>query len=269
MKVPVYNLAGEEVDKIDLPKIFTVPVKPKLIERVFIHQFTHRLQPKGRYPLAGREKSAEYFGVGLGLARVPRLKDGNLRGRAAIVAMARGGRKPHVTTPEKKIHKYINKKERLLAIASAIAATGNRDLVAKRGHIVDNVKSFPIIVEKDVEAISKTREFRELAQNIGIYDDIERVVNNVKTVGGKAKWRGRRRKVRKGPLIVYGENRGIFEAARNVLGVDVVPASDVSVIHLAPGGVPGRLTVWIETAIPIVEERLEYVLNRLELMKVI
>lgn len=269
MEVAIFNMLGEEVKRIEVSPLFKVPIRTDLIERVFIHQFTHHLQPKGRYPLAGRERGgAEYFGVGLGLARVPRIKQHPLRGRAAIVAMARGGRKPHVTTPEKKIYKHINRKERLLAIASAIAATGVRKLVAKRGHKIDKITSFPIIVNSEVETISKTREFREFAVNIGIYDDILRVREGVKRVGGKASWRGRRRKIRRGPLIVYGEDKGIYRAARNILGIDVVSAKEVSVLHLAPGGMPGRLTVWIETAIPILEDRLKYILDRIEVLTI-
>lgn len=265
-EVPVLNLMGVEVKRIELPRVFRVPVKPFLIRRIFIHQHSQSIQPKGRYPLAGKEKSAEYFGVGLGLARVPRIKTPPLYGVAAFVAQARGGRRPHVTPPEKKVHKEMNKKERLLAIASAIAATAYRELVERRGHVVEGIEAFPIIVDAEVESIKKTREFKEFAKRIGIYADIERVAESVKHVGSKAKWRGRGRKVRKGPLIVYGEDRSIFEAARNMPGVDVIHAKDVSVIHLAPGGVPGRLTVWTEPAIPIIEERLRYVLNRLEVI---
>lgn len=265
MEIPVFNLLGEEVKKIEMPKIFTVPVKQEVIRRVFIHQHTHRLQPKGRYPLAGRAAGAEYFGVGLGLARVPRLKQGPLRGRAAIVAMARGGRRPHVTTPEKKIYKELNKKERLLGIASAIAATANLELIKRRGHIIDNVPFIPLIVDDEIETISTAKEFRDFAIRIGILDDILRVRERIKRVGGKAKWRGRGKKIGKGPLIVYGNDRGIYKAARNEPGVDVVSAKDVSVIHLAPGGVSGRLTVWTESSLPIIEERLKYIINRVAL----
>ena len=111
MKYPVYNILGEEKKKIKKPTIFDVPVRRDIIERLFHYQFTHRLQPKGRYPLAGRDKSAEYFGVGLGIARIPRYKNAPLRNVGAIVVMARGGRKPHVTTPEKRIYNKINRKE--------------------------------------------------------------------------------------------------------------------------------------------------------------
>jgi len=260
MEYPVYSIVGEEKEKIKKPVIFDIPIRLDLIQRLFHYQFTHRLQPKGRYPLAGRDRSAEYFGVGLGLARIPRYKTQPLRGVGAIVAMARGGRRPHVTTPEKRIHKKINKKELKFAIASAIAATGNKELVAKRGHIIDEVLNIPLIVSSELEEIDKTRELREVLKVLGVWPDIERVRNSIKTVGGKAAWRGRRIKHRVGPLIVYNDDKGIVKAARNIMGVDVVSAREVSLIHLAPGGHAGRLVIWIEGVFPIIEERFKDVI---------
>jgi len=262
VKIPIYNILGEEIEKIEKPRIFDIPIRQDIIRRIFHHQFTHRLQPKGRYPLAGRDRSAEYFGVGLGLARIPRYKNQPLRGVGAIVAMARGGRKPHVTTPEKRIYKRINKKELKLAIASAIAATGDRELVKRRGHVIDDVLHIPLITSKDLNEIDKTRELKEILIKLGVWKDIERVRNSVKTVGGKAAWRGRRVKKRVGPLIVYSEDKGIVRAARNIMGIDVVSARDVSIIHLAPGGQAGRLVIWIEDVFPVLEERLKNILIR-------
>ncbi len=261
-KIPVYNIDGNVVDYIEKPIIFYFPIREDLIRRAFIFQFTHRLQPKGRYPLAGRDKSAEYFGTGLGLARVPRIKTEPLRGRAAIVTMARGGRRPHVTTPEKKIYKKLNKKELKLAIASALSATGVRELVSKRGHRIDNVPHIPLIISNEFESLKKTSEVWDALINLGLEDDIMRVKENIKLVGSKAKWRGRRRKVRKGPLIIYGVDDGIVKAARNIIGIDVISAMDVSVIHLAPGGNPGRLTIWTLNALDMISKRFEDLIRR-------
>lgn len=256
-KIPIFDLAGSVVREVDAPPIFRIGVREDIVHRVFVFQFTHRLQPKGRYPRAGRDRSAEFFGVGLGLARVPRIKHDPLRGTAAIVTMARGGRRPHVTTPEKRIYKRINRKEVKLATAYAVAATGVRELVARRGHVIDNVLNIPLIISDELETIGRTSVLMEAFRILGLEPDINRVKENIKRRGGKPFWRGRGKKVRKGPLIVYYQDRGIFKAARNIIGVDVVSADDVSVIHLAPGGVPGRLTVWTESALNRVMERLE------------
>ncbi len=261
-KIYVYDLTGVVEREIEKPIIFRFPVREDVIFKVFTHQQSHRIQPKGRYPRAGRDRSAEFFGVGLGLARIPRIKHGPLRGTGAIVTMTRGGRRPHVTTPEKRVYKRINRKELRLAVASAVSATGVKDLIERRGHVIDRIPSFPVIVSDEVESLTKTPELMEVLDKLGFTEDINRVKENIKIVGGKAAWRGRRRKVRVGPLIVYAEDNGIVKAGRNIIGVDVVSADDVSVIHLAPGGVPGRLTLWTETAVDRVARRLDNVLRR-------
>ncbi|MFQ5711993.1 MAG: 50S ribosomal protein L4 [Candidatus Geothermarchaeales archaeon] len=255
MEAPVYSIRGRKTGSITLPPLFTLQPRRDLIHRVFVHQQSHAIQPQGRDPLAGRKTSAEYFGTGLGMARIPRIKSQPHRGRGATVAMAVGGRKPHVTTPEKRVYKRINKKERALAIASAIAASADPKIVAERGHLIDEVPHIPLIVTDGLEKISNTRDFMDATKKLGLAPDIERVRGSVKTVGGKASWRGRRVKHRVGPLIVYAKDRGISKASRNVLGVDAVSAEDVSVIHLAPGGLPGRLTVWDRSALRVLEER--------------
>ncbi|RLG60652.1 50S ribosomal protein L4 [Candidatus Geothermarchaeota archaeon] len=257
MKVPIFGVNGERRGEIELPTFFNLDPREDLIRRAFVHIQSHSFQPKGRSPNAGDKPGAEYFGTGLGLARVPRIKHPPLRGRAAIAPMTRGGRRPHVTPPEKKIHKKINKKERLLALAHAIAASANREIVSKRGHKVEEVPHIPLIVSDELEEISKTRELRKVLERLGLSKELERVRSGVKIVGGKASWRGRRKKIRKGPLIVYGVNGNITYAARNMLGVDVVSAKDLSIHHLAPGGHMGRLVLWTPSAIKILEERLK------------
>ncbi|MFQ5950930.1 MAG: 50S ribosomal protein L4 [Candidatus Geothermarchaeales archaeon] len=262
MTFPVFDLTGLEVSEIETD-VFQRPVRTGMILRAFNHLQSHSYQPKGRYTRAGRDTSADFFGTGLGLARVPRIKNAPLRGRAAIVAMARGGRKPHVETPNKVVAKRLNRKERLLATASATAGTADRLLVAKRGHLVDNIASFPLVVVDEVEEVLKTSELMRVTEALGLSQDIERAKLGKKTAGGKASMRGRGRRYPRGPLIVYGSDRGIWEAARNIPGLDCVAARNVSVIHLAPGGIPGRLTVWTSTSLEILTGRLAHRLRRL------
>ncbi|HIE36878.1 TPA: 50S ribosomal protein L4 [Candidatus Geothermarchaeota archaeon] len=262
MEVPVYNLVGSEIKKVELPKVFQIPIRQDLIKRLFFYQYSHRIQPKGRYPYAGRDVSAEYFGVGLGISRIPRYKTQPLRGMGAVVAMARGGRRPHSPTVEKKIYKRINKKELKLAVASAISSTAKKDLVLSRGHIINDVPYIPLVVDNEVSTISKTSEIRDVLMNLGVWADIERVRNRVKIVGGKAAWRGRRRKLGVGPLIVYLEDKGISMAVRNLPGVEAINVRNLSLIHLAPGGDPGRLTIWVEDTLKPLDERFRDIINR-------
>ena len=66
--------------------------------------------------------------------------------------------------------------------------------------------------------------------------------------------RGRRYKMAVGPLVVVGEDDGIIRAVRNLPGVDAVLARNLNILLLAPGAHPGRLTLWTESAIKVVDE---------------
>ena len=59
--------------------------------------------------------------------------------------------------------------------------------------------------------------------------------------------RGRRYKQRKSLLIVTADKP--LKAARNLAGVDVVTFDQLNTEFLAPGTLPGRLTVYTESAI--------------------
>ncbi|AHF79589.1 50S ribosomal protein L4 [Thermococcus paralvinellae] len=252
MKVKVFSLNGEPIEEIELPKVFETPFRPDLIRRAVIASWTHRIQPQGRDPMAGKRRVTENIGKGHGMARVERIKTAPRF--AAFVPFARGGRRAHPPKVEKIIWEDINKKEKKLALMSAIAATANYDLVRARGHIIDNIPQIPLIVEDELEKIGKTRETREIFKKLGIWDDIERAKKNTKVRAGKGKMRGRRYKKAKGPLIVVAKNEGILLGARNHPGVDVVLVDNLGVEMLAPGTHPGRLTVWTKGAIERLRE---------------
>ncbi|ADT83070.1 50S ribosomal protein L4 [Thermococcus barophilus] len=252
MKVKVFSLNGEPIEEIELPKVFETPFRPDLIRRAVIASWTHRIQPQGRDPMAGKRRVTENIGKGHGMARVERIKTAPRF--AAFVPFARGGRRAHPPKVEKIIWEDINRKEKKLALMSAIAATANYDLVRARGHIIDNVPQIPLIVEDELEKIGKTRETREIFKKLGIWDDIERAKKNTKVRAGKGKMRGRRYKKAKGPLIVVAKNEGIILGARNHPGVDVVLVDNLGVEVLAPGTHPGRLTIWTKGAIERLRE---------------
>ncbi|RLE94944.1 MAG: 50S ribosomal protein L4 [Thermoprotei archaeon] len=254
MKIPVYDLEGKVVEEIERPKIFDIPLRIDVIRRDFLSAFTARVQPQGRDPMAGKRTTAESWGVGYGVARVPRIKGSS---RAAFAPMTVKGRRAHPPVVEKVIHEEVNKKERQLAILSAIAATANKDIVAKRGHVVDKVPHIPLIVVDDILKLEKTREVRELFMKLGLWEDVERAKKGRKVRAGKGKMRGRRYKKPKSVLIVIPSPAPIIKAARNLPGVDVVTVDQLSTMHLAPGGHPGRLTLWTKSALKILEKKYE------------
>lgn len=249
--VNVLNLEGKTIKKIKLPKVFETPLRRDIIKKAFIAAISRKFQPKGVSPLAGRRTSAKSLGTGLDLARVPRIKGERYpkAGHGAAVTSTVGGRRAHAPTTQKKLIRKINKKENMLAIASAIAATGNKELVSKRGHKFEDKVSFPIIISDELQKIKTTKEVVDILRCIGLLPDLERVKNNIKIRAGKGKMRGRKYKVRKGPLIVISQDLGIGKAASNIPGVDVMDVKKPEIEKLAPGSHPGRLTVWTESAI--------------------
>ncbi len=250
-EVSLYDLSGNEIGKVTLPEIFDTIVRPDVIRRVYLSQLTARIQQKYRDPLAGLRTSAESWGAGHGVARVPRVKGRGYpkAGNAARAAMAVGGVRVMAPKSPRNIWEKVNKKERRLAMASAIAATSVPELVTKR-HRVD-LDSLPIVVIDDLENIGKTKDVYSLMISLGLGDELERTKYRFRKIrAGRGKMRGRVRQRAKGPLIVYlNEGTPIARAARNIPGVDVVSLRNLSVIHLAPGGVPGRLTIWTSGAI--------------------
>ena len=253
--VPLYDLEGNIVEEIQLPPVFGLIVRKDLIKRAYLSAFTARLQPKGRDPLAGKRTTARSFGVGLGIARVPRIPG---TGRAALINSAVGGRLAFPPTPEKKLHEEINKKEMKLAVASALAATARPEFVKMRGHRVPEDKKLPIIIVDEFEKLSKAREVREVLKKIGLWDDIERAKKNTRIRAGKGKMRGRRYKKPKSILVIVSNPQAeVTDVLDNFPGVDVASPWSLNILHLAPGGVPGRLTLITAQALNELAKRFE------------
>jgi len=257
LEVPVYGLDGGVVEKIDVSKIFQAPLRIDLVHRVFTHLATHRLQPKGASKISGHKYSVESWGPGFGMARVSRVKGrGSPKyGAGGMVPSAVGGRPTHPPVPEKKIHKDVNKKELRNALLSAIAFTASAEDIRRRGHRLPDGLQLPLVVVDDLQSISKTKEVREFLIKLGLSEELKRSAQ-VKIRAGRGKTRGRRYKKRRGPLIVVAEDKGLLKAASNIPGVDVVEARNLSVLDLAPGGHPGRLTIYSKSALEKLAERL-------------
>jgi len=243
----IFNLQGKASGKIDLPDVFSTPLRPDVIKRAVLAIQSNRIQPQGRDPMAGKKTTAESRGTGSATARVPRVKGGS--GRAAFAPSTVKGRQPHPPKAEKIIVKNIPKKEAKLALNSAIAATAEKEVVAKRGHKIENIPAFPMVVDDAFEALTKAKEVEEAFASLGLADDVVRVRESRNIRAGKGKRRGRRIKQAVGPLIVVVEGKGIVDAASNIPGVQVTTVTNLNTEMLAPGTHPGRLTVWTNGAI--------------------
>ena len=258
MRANILGLDGRNIGVMDLPKVFETEYKPKIIKRAAMAIQTAKKQPKGTDPRAGKKNTSTYAGyrgvpayrrtINVEHARLPRLKNrrGLLYGRVAYVPHAVGGMAAHPLKSWEKIKEKINKKEKKLALESAIAATAKKELVVKR-FIVE--RELPIVVEDGLELIKKTKAAKEALQKIGVGKDLEGAKNKVRKRAGRGKSRGRVWKKKKSILIVCGKNSPILRATRNLVGVDAVTVNSLNVDLLAPGAEAGRLVVWTKGAI--------------------
>ncbi|MGB0653285.1 MAG: 50S ribosomal protein L4 [Thermoplasmatota archaeon] len=243
-KVNVYNKDGAAAGDVELPAVFATPVRDDLVRKAVKVARANRRQRYGANPVAGERHASRSIGKGKGASRVPRLTQGQ---GAALAPNVVGGRRAHPPTSRKDWSLAINKKERRLAIASALAATADGGLVQARGHKADGVTSFPVVVEDDLSTVNKTKELLAVLDKMGLGDDLERARTGRHIRAGMGKLRGRRYKTPKSVLFVTAD--GDFPAAANLTGVDVVAAKNLGAEHLAPGGDIGRLTVFTKSAL--------------------
>ena len=247
MNATVHDLDGEEAGSIELPAVFETPYRPDLIKRAVLAAQANSKQDYGAEDYAGMKTPAESFGSGRGQAHVPR-QDG--RGRR--VPQTVGGRRAHPPKEEKDRGKGLNRKERQLAVRSAVAATADADLVAERGHAFDDDLELPLVVDDDFEDLAKTQEAAAAFEALGVHTDVDRA-DEATVRAGRGTTRGRTRRRPTSVLVVTSEEPS--RAARNLAGVDVTTAREVNAEDLAPGTQPGRLTLWTESAIAEVAER--------------
>src|SRR5579864_5569729 len=134
----ILDLKGESSKDVAVPEVFLRPLRPDIIHRAFWILRSHGIQSYGRDPMAGERTSAEagWPPTGRGISRIPRVKGERSRrsGQAAGVASVVGGRLPHPPKSEKVIYNKINKKEKKLALETAIAFTADASAVTWRGH---------------------------------------------------------------------------------------------------------------------------------------
>ena len=252
MKTTSYTTTGTKDAEVELPIIFSTPYRKELIHKAFTNLTSHKFQKQGRKPMAGMDVVADSNDppTGQGVSRVARMQGGGggRQGQGAEVASTRGGRQAHPPIVEKVIYKKLNKKENRLALCSAIAATASKDLVESRGHKIEGIESFPIIVSDDIESVAKTSEIRKIMDSLKLSQDVERL-NARKPRSGQSRLRGRTKKVGKSVLFVTSDSSNLSKAIGALPGVEVKSVKELSVLDLAPGSDPIRLTVYSKSAI--------------------
>ena len=257
MKVPTLDLNGTKKEEIELPIVFSTPFRKDLISKSFTKLNSHKFQPQGTHPTAGMDVVARSNDppTGQGSSRIAKMRGGGggRQGQAGGVASVRGGRQAHPPKVQKVIFKKLNKKENKLALCSAIAATQSKEIIEYRGHKIENINTFPIVISNDIESVTKTKEILKILDSLNLTQDINRLkTRRVRT--GKSSLRGRGTKIGKSVLFVVSKSKKLSHACGTIPGVDVQTAKDLSVLDLAPGGVPIRLVVYSKNALKEIEK---------------
>ncbi|QQG39223.1 MAG: 50S ribosomal protein L4 [Candidatus Woesearchaeota archaeon] len=257
MKATILNLEGKEIGKLDLPKQFSEEIRPDLIKRAVIAIQANKRQPYGNAPTAGKRAAAKLSrrrrdyktAYGIGISRAPRKIMSRSGTRfnwvGAFAPGTVGGRQAHPPKSSKIWKQKINIKERRKAIRSALSATISKDHV--------HFDKIPLIVDSNFENLNKTKQVIEILKKLGLEIQLERT-KQIKIRAGKGKMRGRRYKVKKGPLIVVSKNCNLSKAARNIPGIDVSTIKNLNAELLAPGTIPGRITIYTKDSIELMEK---------------
>jgi len=253
--VNVFSETGESSGSVPLPAVFSAPIRSDVVAGIHKSVAKNNRQPYAVARRAGHETSAESWGTGRAVARIPRVGGGGTSrsGQAAFGNMCRGGRMFAPTRVWRKWHVKTNLNEKRFATVSALAATALPSLVLARGHRVEEIEEVPLVVGDAFESITKTRAAVAALKAVKAHADVVKVANSKKTRAGKGKMRGRRNQQRRGPLIVYSEDNGIVKAFRNIPGVELANVRRLNILQLAPGGHLGRFCIWTQGAFNLLD----------------
>jgi len=249
--ISVYDEKGAPTNNnATFPAVFRAPIRPDIVNFVHSEMKKNGRQPYAVSEKAGHQTSAESWGTGRAVARIPRVRGGGTHrsGQAAFGNMCRGGRMFAPTKTWRRWHRKINVNQRRYAICSAIAATAIPAIVMSKGHRIEEIPEVPLVVSDKVEEMKKTKEAVTLLKKLRAWQDIEKVYASKRFRAGKGKLRNRRRIQRRGPLVIYNKDNGISRAFRNIPGVTLISVDRLNLLKIAPGGHVGRFCIWTEAA---------------------
>ena len=224
--VTVQGVEGEGAEAAALPSVFVAPIRPDIVQFVHANMAKNKRQAYAVSVKAGHQTSAESWGTGRAVSRIPRVPGGGTHraGQGAFGNMCRGGRMFAPTKIWRRWHRKININQKRYAVASALAASAVPALVMARGHRIEKVPEVPLVLSNEVEGVEKTSSAVKLLKKFGAYEDVEKAKASRNIRAGKGKMRNRRYISRRGPLIVYGtEGAKLMKAFHNIPGVEVGP----------------------------------------------
>jgi len=263
MKTQILDITGKKLKDIEIPGIFSEPVREDLISKILEAKKTR--QPYSPNPVAGRQTAASgkivhrrhvwRSGYGRGISRIPRKimsrSGSQFNWVGAEISSTRGGRRAHPPKIISMINSSkINKKEARIALISALSATANKKQVSSKYKRIDekDLKELPIVVESKIIKL-KTKELLGSIRKILGDKIFEVTLKNKEVRSGRGKLRGRKYKSNAGILIVTGKNEKIKTKIFSVKNTENIGISDLA------EGSPGRLTIYTESAINDLQEK--------------
>merc|ERR1711896_104294 len=189
--VTVQSTTDDADSSTQLPAVFLAPIRPDIVQFVHTSMNKNRRQAYAVNKDAGHQTSAESWGTGRAVARIPRVPGGGTHraGQGAFGNMCRGGRMFNPTKTWRKWHRKINTNQKRYAVCSALAASALPSLVMARGHKVDQVPECPLVVDSAIEAVNKTAKAMKVLAAIGASDDVDKSKASRQIRSGKGKMR--------------------------------------------------------------------------------
>merc|ERR1712170_44484 len=249
--ITVYSEKNEATEApVCLPAVFKAPIRPDIVKFVHTNIAKNSRIPYAVSRRAGHQTSAESWGTGRAVSRIPRVAGGGSHrsGQGAFGNMCRGGHMFAPTKTFRRWHRRVNKNVRRYAVCSALAASAVPALVMARGHAISQVPEIPLVVGDKIQSVNKTKQAVLTLTALNALADVQRVKDAKKIRPGKGKRRNRRYVVRRGPMIVFEKNQGGFLGFRNLPGVTLARVNRLNLLDLAPGAHLGRFIIWSESA---------------------
>jgi len=253
-KAKVLSKTGQELKEIDLPSWFSGEVRADLCQKYL--EISKKMQPYGPFEWAGKLHSASGIlsharrkwktAAGHGISRVPRKimwrRGDQFYWIGASISSTRGGRRVHAPKPEHfMVEKKMNKKEKALAIKSALIATTKEEWLKKRYKTLENKKidkKLPIVIDESMLKL-KAKDFLKTLEKI--FGELTEIAMQKKKIrGGRGKRRGKYKKTA-GLLLIIGRNENA-----KIKGVEVRKVNRIEIKDLFP---LGRLAIYTENAI--------------------
>lgn len=255
--ISVYSEKNEKTaNNVKLPAVLKAPIRIDLVNFVHTNMRKNRRQPYAVNKYAGHQTSAESWGTGRAVARIPRVRGGGTHrsGQGAFGNMCRGGRMFAPTKVWRRWHRRTNISQKRYAVCAAIAATAVPALVMSKGHCIMQTPEVPLVVSDAIQEYKKTKEAVRFLKCFKAWEDIKKVYKSHRKRAGKGKMRNRRFVKRQGPCIIYDKDNGIKRAFRNIPGITLMNVQKLNLIKLAPGGHVGRFCIWTESAFRKLDE---------------